>query len=428
MQVIRALTPQFFKQKSPHLGLSEQRLLWLVRLRLVALFSQLPLTLIGRYYGYLNQSSHIVFTLVLIVLLAYNAHLYRSLLVEKRPKISELSLALHISFDLIAFTAMLALSGSTNNPFYAFFYVMAILGGIFASGKSSYLFAGVLTLCVGFIQLRPAFQSASAFDIIFSTHTFPYLLSQLAIPMVAFLIARSFGEHFDRNQQRLLALTVHSERLDRLRALGSLSAGFSHEFASPLQNAKLRLQRFLSSTRPDQDDLMECKDSIEDCERVLKRMNDSQFKFAEQDFEIVDCAQLTRESIQSWQETATEPPVSLELDPGLIRVNRVNFVQAIFNLMDNAAEATPAGKVIRLKLAKHDSTMRLSVCDQGPGFTRETLERLGEPFNTTKDKGTGLGIYSTLLFMNSVGGSLRVQNASNAGAIVELTFPMVEAE
>jgi two-component system sensor histidine kinase RegB len=425
MRLLKEVTPKFLKTKVQNLNPIEQKLLWLVRLRFVALFSQLPLTIIGRYYGFLNQASHILFTIFLIALLGYNANLYRKITYKEPLDVSDLYLTLQVTFDLIAFTALLSISGSSNNPFYAFFYVMAILGGIFSSGKSSYIFFSVLLFCVTLIQIQPTFFSAAAFETIFSPQTFPYLLSQLFIPSVAFLIARSFGELFNNGQQRLLALTVHTERLDRLRALGSLSAGFSHEFATPLQNAKLRLNRYLS-TSSDKNDLEECKLSIQDCEDVLRRMNFSQFKFLEEDFEVIALNEIIEEAIKTWRETSPSFKIKLISQSGDVRINKINFVQSFFNLLDNAAEVTKQNDEITVSINKDETVMKLTVCDNGPGFSSDVLERLGEPFNTTKEKGTGLGLYSTQLFMNSIGGTLNIRNGTTRGSCVELTFPRAD--
>jgi two-component system sensor histidine kinase RegB len=427
MKWVTQLTPAFLRSRPLHLKVGEERLLWLVRLRLVALFSQLPLTIIGRYYGYLDQASHIIFTLALILLLSYNAHLYRSLLVEKKQDITPLHLTLQITFDQIAFTFLLSISGGANNPFYAFFYVMAILGGIFSSGRSAGIFALTLVSCVLSIQLQPLFFSSHALAVIFSKETFPYLLSQVFIPFIAFLIARSFGELYEHVQKRLLALTIQNERLDRLRALGSLSAGFSHEFASPLQNAKLRLNRALASSPPVEAELLECKLSIEDCQEVLKRMNFSQLNFTNQDLEVFDAATIVKECGLAWQESCPHNQLIIKTQKSLIHANRINFVQALINLLDNAAEASTSGQEIRLSFLVQEGQLKIQIIDAGKGIALETLERIGEPFNTNKENGTGLGLYATQLFMNSVGGSLNIENRTPCGTMVELTFPTLES-
>jgi signal transduction histidine kinase len=118
--------------------------------------------------------------------------------------------------------------------------------------------------------------------------------------------------------------------------------------------------------------------------------------------------------------------IKLISQPGEVRINKINFVQSFFNLLDNAAEVTKQSDEITIKIVKDDNVMRLIISDKGPGFSNEVLERIGEPFNTTKEKGTGLGLYSTQLFMNSIGGALHIRNEIDQGSSVELTFPKAD--
>lgn len=425
MNTIRAITPKFFENSPLHLDNRGRRLFWLVKLRFLALFLQLPLTLIGRYYGYLNQGTHLFFTLAIIALILLNGHLFRKLITDKNIQISELTLTTQITLDLIVFTVLLALSGDSNNPFYSFFYIMAVLGGIFSSGRSSIIFGMALVLSLLFIQITPILSSLSMFSVMFQQATFPYLLTQLVIPLMTFLIARSFGSLLNSSQDRLIALTVQSERNDRLRALGSLSAGFSHEFASPLQNAKMRLKRVASSIPDENSDIIECQLSIQDCEQVLKKMNRAQLNFTDQDAETVDLELLTKDVITTWSESTENVTINFETKSVEVKLNKINFVQVLFNLLDNAYEASPETAQINISIREFDHHIELSISDNGPGFSPEVLNHLGEPFNTNKDSGTGLGIYTAILFMNSLSGELRVKNNQANGATVALIFKKV---
>ena len=425
MTFIRKFVLQYLNTSAFQIGIQEQRLLWLVKLRFIALFSQLPLTLIGRYYGYLDQSSHLIFAMALILLIAYNSHLYRALTLNEK-KSSELFITLQMTGDLLAFTALLSISGSSNNPFYAFFYVMAVLGGIFSSSKTSYIFGAVLVFCILTIQVQPFMTNTSAIHVAFTSSTFPYLLVQLLIPFVTFLIARSFGALLEKTQERLLVLAIQSERLDRLRALGSLSAGFSHEFASPLQNVKMRLNRIFSHKNFSEDDFTECQSSIEDCEKVLRNMNFSQLQVNNENFEKVHIGEITQDCIESWKKDNPSVSVHFESTYGFVRINKLNFAQALLNLLDNAFEASPSNPIINLRIECHSQWIILKVSDQGIGFSQEVIQRFGEPFNTNKTNGTGLGLYSVNLFMTSVGGNLKIVDNLSKGATVEMIFPRLE--
>lgn len=402
-----------------------QRLLWLIRLRFIALFSQLPLTLAGRFYGYLDQKNHIIFGVILVVLLAYNSHLYYQVTKDKNYKIKDSFLTIQVSIDLIVFSYLLHLTGGVNNPFYAFFYVMAVFGGIFTEGLKSFAYFFLLLSCVLIIQISPSLSTNYAVDIIFNGQTFPYLVSQLLIPAIVFLIARSFGGFLNKSQKDLLNLTIHSERLDRLRAVGALSAGFSHEFASPLQAAKIRLNRLSRIIPPENEDLTECSLALEDCDKVLKQMNSAQLEVGHSDYDLVDLSLALPDLIKTWKLDYQRVEINYAPTSILIKVPKINFTKVFFNLMDNAAESMNGQGLITISTYTIEESVILSITDQGEGFNPEVLSRIGEPFNTNKASGTGLGLYSTSLFMESVAGKFSITNLKPTGSKIDLAFPAV---
>ena len=98
--------------------------------------------------------------------------------------------------------------------------------------------------------------------------------------------------------------------------------------------------------------------------------------------------------------------------------------QAVFNLLDNAAEVSPAW--IDLTLARADDMLVLTVRDQGPGFPPEQLTNLGKPYNSSKSElGRGLGLYLVGNVVRKLGGSLAASNIDGAGAEVVIRLPLV---
>ncbi len=98
--------------------------------------------------------------------------------------------------------------------------------------------------------------------------------------------------------------------------------------------------------------------------------------------------------------------------------------QAVGILVDNAVEASPAGKAVRLSIHQRDGRIVLEVKDEGVGMTPEVARRAGEPFFTTKPpgKGMGLGLFLVRLVAERLGGCLRVESEIGKGtrAILEL--------
>ncbi len=361
--------------------------------------------------------------LILVLALIYNSYLYNKVIKDKDYQVKARNLTFQCSMDLLLFTFLLFLTGGSQNPFYALFYVMAVFGGILTAASGGLFYFSFLITCLLIIQIYPVLSVPFAAQILFNPQTVPYLLSQLTIPAIVFFMARSFGKFLLVSQKNLLGMTVHSERLDRLRAVGALSAGFSHEFASPLHAAKIRLKRLGRSLPQENEDLKECELALADCETVLKRMNSSQLQIEQSDFENIDLTEHVKQIAENWKRDFPGIEIQFQIEEAIIRAPRINLTQSLLNIFDNSSEAMSHKGKIDIAIRKISEQVELSVTDHGPGFNQEILRRFGEPFNTDKNTGTGLGLYSSNLFMHSVGGKIDIRNNPDGGSSILFIFP-----
>lgn len=96
---------------------------------------------------------------------------------------------------------------------------------------------------------------------------------------------------------------------------------------------------------------------------------------------------------------------------------------AVLNLMVNAAEATNRNGRILVKLFEDAGTVRLEVHDDGPGIPEESRGLVSEPFFTTKEDGTGLGLFSFKHCAEAHGGSIGIDTSDLGGALIYMVFP-----
>jgi two-component system sensor histidine kinase RegB len=97
--------------------------------------------------------------------------------------------------------------------------------------------------------------------------------------------------------------------------------------------------------------------------------------------------------------------------------------QAIFNLLDNALEASPDFVMVEVGRANDD--LVITVKDEGPGFTAEMLAALGKPYQSSKGQpGGGLGLFLVVNVVRKLGGVVSARNREVKGAIVTLTLPL----
>ncbi|MCC3376699.1 PAS domain-containing protein [Cohnella sp. REN36] len=106
-----------------------------------------------------------------------------------------------------------------------------------------------------------------------------------------------------------------------------------------------------------------------------------------------------------------------------IRCDRNQIKQAILNLLMNAMEALPAGGEIAIVADEADGCQRIRIADDGEGMTAEALQRLGEPFRTTRPNGNGLGFMIVRQILDTHQGRLAVRSEVGKGTTVELLLP-----
>lgn len=97
---------------------------------------------------------------------------------------------------------------------------------------------------------------------------------------------------------------------------------------------------------------------------------------------------------------------------------------ALINLLKNAAESSAHGTPIFLRCTGSKNRLFISICDKGPGMTKEQLLHLYDPFYTTKSDGTGLGLPITQKIIQSHGGSLLTSSCPGFGTVFTVSLPI----
>ena len=117
-------------------------------------------------------------------------------------------------------------------------------------------------------------------------------------------------------------------------------------------------------------------------------------------------------------------------DAGTARVlaSREALTGALVNLLENAMQNCPPGAAITLSSALENEQVWLRVADTGSGIDAVTLERLFEPFFTTRADGTGLGLAIVRSVAQAHGGEVEVQSTPGQGALFALRLPCVKLE
>lgn len=185
-------------------------------------------------------------------------------------------------------------------------------------------------------------------------------------------------------------------RLDRLNLVGEMAASIGHEIRNPMTTVRGFLQ-MLKSQGKYMDDSETFDLMIDELDRangiITEYLSLAKHKLIK--LELVDLNLTISHMMPLFQVHATAQDKSIKLEEGEITdllLDEKEIRQLLLNLVRNGLEAMPARGTLTIKTSKIDQKIRLSIQDEGEGIPPKVLEKLGTPFFSTKEKGTGLGL------------------------------------
>jgi C4-dicarboxylate-specific signal transduction histidine kinase len=255
--------------------------------------------------------------------------------------------------------------------------------------------------------------------------------------------ARLTGIVIDVTAEKAAELRSEEQRRDmthlaRVALLGELSGAVAHELNQPLtailSNAQAA-QRFLAQAPPDMAEVGDIlADIVAEDKRageVIRRLR-ALYRKGEAQLQPVDLNEVAREVLQLTQGDliAREVSVTTRLAAILptVRGDRVQLQQVLLNLIVNACDAMSAiaadERALTIATARDGAdAVQVSIADRGPGIAVDMLDRLFQPFVTTKPQGLGLGLSICRSIVMAHGGRLWADNNPERGATFSVALP-----
>ncbi|WP_020651273.1 sensor histidine kinase [Solimonas variicoloris] len=230
-------------------------------------------------------------------------------------------------------------------------------------------------------------------------------------------------------QQQLEAELAHSARL---ASIGTLASGVAHEIGNPLTGISCIAQNLR-----DEDDPHEREQGIDEILAQSRRISDivqSLLSFARpsapetRTLDRLELAALVDEAIRLVRLSRSGRDIAFvnRVPPALaVDGDRARLTQVFLNLLANAADASPAGGRIEIRATRGAASVTVEVQDWGSGIPEALLDRIFEPFVTTKEpgRGTGLGLPLVFRIVADHGGSITVASHAGAGTTFTLRLP-----
>ncbi len=327
--------------------------------------------------------------------------------------------------DLALLTALLAASGGASNPFSALYLIHVAMAVVLLGPRWTWWIA--LTAALGFAALFPFTDPHAMHSGNLLAHLGGmWLAFSVVATGIAWFVARLARDVRERDEQ-LAVLQRQQERQQRVLGLATLAAGAAHELGSPLAAIAVSAREIALFAGDPNGEIAEeaaaIRAQVERCKAIVARLAG---RAGASPGEGVGPLRL--DALEGAMRARLRPAelgrLSLELPADVCVLAPLEpLAEALGSLVQNALLAGP-GRV-RVQARRAEDQVEIAVQDEGEGMSAAVLERLGEPFFSTRGtgEGMGLGVFLARELARSLGGSLRIRSTPGQGTEATLSLP-----
>lgn len=404
---------------------------WLARLRWAQIAGQAATVFVGQF---LLEGALPITSLLLVISIGLMSNLGVELYffgdrrrgnAVARP-VSEWWIAALMALDVGILTGLLYLTGGPHNPFGFLYVVQIAMATVLLRAHWAWILTGLSF--VGFGALLVAHQSL------------PVTEDNRAVGVwVALGVASAFVVHFllritsalGARDQELEQARGLAARQERLASLATMAAGAAHELSTPLGTMALaakELERALLKTGSPElaEDAKLIREEVGRCRAILEQMAAGAGGTVGESVATCRVSELIAETLVGIRTAPTvHTDVPTELASYELRLPPRAVSQALRSLVTNGQDASPPQSSVIVRVRRDDRTLSIAIRDRGKGMPSEVMQRIGEPFFTTKapGRGMGLGLFLARAVIEGVGGTLTIDSVDGDGTEVLVTLP-----
>ena len=247
------------------------------------------------------------------------------------------------------------------------------------------------------------------------------IITVIFIAIYAYLFASSSRKI--SNALSISKLQILNQK--KITEIGSLSAAAAHELGTPLNTIFLILNDLLKEKKLIEDknivkDIILLKSQAERCRQILQRFSKNPLKLKDKFLEKVKISDLIKINFEKFNKNKD---LILKITPSDYEpeiIYREEIMYALGNIIQNAVFYSL--DIIIVKLEYSNTYTKINISDNGTGFSKDIIDKLGEPYVSKNKNGMGLGIFIAKNLIENMGGNLSFYNSKANNAVVEITF------
>ncbi|PLR27581.1 histidine kinase [Caulobacter zeae] len=414
-------------------AIARQNMLQLIHLRWIAVVGQV-VTILAVHFSLGFHLPLAAMMLVLAALVVLN--LFSLLRLKSAKPIGPYDLFLALALDSLALTAQLYFSGGATNPFTTLYLLHVILGVVLLEVWATWAIVFLTSFC--FLLLvaanRPVIATGLSDQAFFGLFIMGMMMGVVLDAVLLVTFVSRINSNLRRHDAHLAELRQRAAEETHIVRMGLLASGAAHELGTPLATLDVilgdwrRMKVFAKHPELAQE-LEDMRGEVKRCKDIVTGVLLSAGEARSGEVRASTLRAFLDEVVDEWR--ATRDGEVLTYAPDLSGVVPIvaesTLKQVIHNVLDNARDASP--HAVRMGAHVADGWIVVTVEDQGPGFTAETLENLGTPYNSTKGRaGGGLGLFLVVNVLRKLGGEVAAANRPEGGARVVLSLPLASLQ
>ena len=348
----------------------------------------------------------------------------------QKPAITELEFFVHLLMDILFFTVLLYFSGGASNPFISYYLVPISIAATTLPTRYTWSVAllslGAYSWLLGNHFPIPALAPMSEHGHHSSSNNL-HIMGMWGNFAVSALLITYFVTRM-ANTLKQQETKLAQQREDQLRdeqviGIGALAAGTAHELGTPLNTMKILVDEMQYEKSDFTEELTILQQQIEQCRTTLKQLV-ATAETSTNNQEIKPVREYFDKLLERWQVMCPKTQANIHYAdnlPDCTTSFHPTIAQSLTNLLNNASEASTE---VDVSLSWDTEAVHLNIRDYGKGITPEQQEVLGQPFNSDKPDGMGLGLFLTQASVNRYGGEVSICPADGQGTLTQVMLPL----
>ncbi len=394
----------------------------LIKIRWIAIFGQFLAVFI---VFYIIKIEILLFEILTIILLSVAVNFFSYFEERKNKSISNVKAFSFLLFDTLQLGFLLFLTGGIINPFSILILAPVITSASYLPALMTVILSTISIMIIVILNfyyvplyLGPEFYLPEIYNFGLVSSL---IITVIFIAIYAYLFANSSRKI--SNALSVSKLQILNQK--KITEVGSLSAAAAHELGTPLNTIFLIINDLLKEKKLVEDknivkDIHLLKSQAERCKEILQRFSKNPLKIKDKFLDKVKITDLIKINFDKFNKNKKLNIINIRIieEPEILYKDEMMY--ALGNIIQNAIFHCKETVTVELDYNKTD--LKISITDDGLGFSKDIIDKLGEPYISKNSQGMGLGIFIAKNLIENMGGKINLYNSKDDNAVVEITF------